>query len=234
MRPETRRWGIPGALWLWCTVLLALRVARSGTPFYLFLCWNLFLAWIPWWAGQAFHASSRRRASAAWQLAWLALWLLFLPNAPYILTDLLHLTSRPPVPLWFDLALLLSYAGTGLLLGYVSLLDVHAALEERSTERPAGSPPPARFSCRDSGSISGGSAAGTVGRRLTEPVGILRDISDRLLDPASHPHPLTVTLVFGGGLFLGYAAPLRLLTANSAPQPLKANPPRPFLSTPRR
>jgi len=216
MRPETRRWGIPGALWLWCTVLLALRVARSGTPSYLFLCWNLFLAWIPWWAGQAFQTSSRRRASAAWQLVWLALWLLFLPNAPYILTDLLHLASRPPVPLWFDLALLLSYAGTGLLLGYVSLLDVHAALEERFGQATGWIAAAGSLFLSGFGIYLGRFRRWNSWQALTEPMGILRDISDRLLDPASHPHPLTITLVFGGGLFLGYAA-LRLLTATPAP-----------------
>ena len=54
-----------------------------------------------------------------------ALWLLFLPNAPYTLTDLLHLTTAASAPAWYDLALLLSCAGTGLLLGYLSLIDVH-------------------------------------------------------------------------------------------------------------
>lgn len=104
---------------------------------YGFLCWNLFLAWIPWLAGQTFRAASRRRASTVLQLGWFALWLLFLPNAPYIATDLIHLAPRPPVPLWYDLALLLSYAGTGLLLGYVSLLEVQTAVEERFSRTPS-------------------------------------------------------------------------------------------------
>lgn len=218
MRLETRRWGIPGALWLWCTVLLALRVARSGTPSYLFLCWNLFLAWIPWWAGQAFQASSRRRASTALQLAWLALWLLFLPNAPYILTDLLHLKPRPPVPLWFDLALLLSYAGTGLLLGYVSLLDVQSVLEERFGPAAGWIAATASLFLSGFGIYLGRFRRWNSWQAVTEPVEILRDISDRLLDPTSHPHPVTVTLVFGGGLFLSYAA-LRLLTARPSTAP---------------
>lgn len=52
------------------------------------------------------------------------LWLLSLPNAPYILTDILHLTRASQAPAWYDLALLLSCAGTGLLVGYLSLIDV--------------------------------------------------------------------------------------------------------------
>jgi len=201
-------------MWLWCASLLALRVERSGTPFYLFLCWNLFLAWIPWWAGQAFRASSRRGSSAARQLAWFALWLLFLPNAPYILTDLLHLAPRPPIPLWFDLALLLSYAGTGLLLGYASLLEVQAALEERFGQVTGWGIAAGSLFLSGFGIYLGRFRRWNSWQALTDPAGIFRDISDRLLDPTSHPHPVTVTLVFGGGLFLGYAA-LRLLTVDT-------------------
>ena len=51
---------------------------------------------------------------------------------------------------------------------------------------------------------------------LTEPAGLFGDISDRLLDPASHLRTYAVTLIFGSGLLLGYAA-LRLLVAPRAP-----------------
>src|SRR5678816_4708120 len=59
------------------------------------------------------------------------LWLLFLPNAPYILTDILHLTRANEAPAWYDLALLLSCAGTGLLIGYLSLIDVQSIVARR-------------------------------------------------------------------------------------------------------
>ena len=210
MRTDAKRWIVPGTLFLWCASLVVLRLELSGTLMYAFLCWNLFLAWIPWLAGQAFRASSRHRASAARQIGWFALWLLFLPNAPYIATDLLHLRARPPVPLWYDLALLLSCAGTGVLLGYMSLLDVQATVEERFGRLTGWGVAAGSLILSGFGIYLGRFLRWNSWEVLTEPAGLFSDIADRLLNPASHLRTYGVTLVFGCGLILGYAA-LRVL-----------------------
>jgi uncharacterized membrane protein len=50
------------------------------------------------------------------------LWLIFFPNAPYILTDFQHLANRTKeLPIWYDVMMLIWFAFTGLLLGMVSL-----------------------------------------------------------------------------------------------------------------
>jgi uncharacterized membrane protein len=61
-------------------------------------------------------------------LPWLLLWLAFLPNAPYIITDLIHLRPVGYVPVWYDAGMLFASAFTGLLLGLYSLSMVRQAL----------------------------------------------------------------------------------------------------------
>ena len=107
--------------------LLLVRLILSGELTYIFLAWNLFLAWIPLAVSQQLTGARNR-----WQILLLTgCWLLFLPNAPYIITDFLHLRQRPPIPYWYDILLLFSAALNGLLLGLVSLLTVEKFLVSR-------------------------------------------------------------------------------------------------------
>jgi uncharacterized membrane protein len=105
--------------------LLAGRIAYSDRSTYDFLAWNLVLAVIPLMLALLLDRllPSGRRALS---VAGVALWILFLPNAPYVVTDFVHLNSDPPVPLWFDVLLFSTYAWTGLQLGFVS---IHVVME---------------------------------------------------------------------------------------------------------
>src|SRR5215218_898918 len=84
-----------------CTILslsfLAARFVFTGTMRYRFLVWNLFLAWLPYACAVAasfFRDVDVRRKRLV--LAALGVsWLLTFPNAPYILTDVVHLMRGP-------------------------------------------------------------------------------------------------------------------------------------------
>jgi uncharacterized membrane protein len=105
--------------------LLIIRIILSNELTYIFLAWNLFLAWIPFALSQRLHGVKNR-----WKLFFLVGgWLLFLPNAPYIITDFLHLKQRFPIPYWYDILLLFSAALNGLLLGLLSLFTVEKFLD---------------------------------------------------------------------------------------------------------
>ena len=107
------------------TVSVALVFARilwTEHLHYIFLAWNLFLAWLPLVLASLVCELQRNGHTRSWSFASLgAAWLLFFPNAPYIFTDLIHLTTRFHQHFWVDLTLILICALTGLVLGFVSL-----------------------------------------------------------------------------------------------------------------
>ncbi len=111
---------------LFCFSLSIFRYYISETKVFLFLNWNLFLAWIPF-AISSFLLIFNIKSKISLAFA-IAVWILFFPNSPYILTDLFHLKIRSSVPIWYDLVVILSYAWTGLFCGFISLLDIEKLL----------------------------------------------------------------------------------------------------------
>ena len=207
-----RRLAVAVLLGGWCAVLVGVRMAVTGSAFGTFLAWNLVLAAVPLAASSWLVRLDRRGAGGAALVVLGAVWLLFFPNAPYILTDLVHLRPRSPVPFWYDLAVLLSAAGAGLLAGYVSLADVHDVVARRW-----------------GGAVGWASAVGALflgafgvylGRVLrlnswdvvTAPLGVARSVAGPVLNPGTHVTAVVVTLVFGGMLTAGYVA-LRAVAA---------------------
>lgn len=186
-------------------LLLAVRIAFTGTLQYAFLGWNQFLAWLPF-VISAYMVSKPLPAARLRQYAWLLCWLLLLPNAPYIITDFFHFKERPPVPAWYDLALLFMAAFNGLLLGFWSLS--HA---ERQWRRmyPRARVLPFRlvvlFLC------SFGIYLGRFGRFnswdvLSNPGELLYSIAHRIAFPLEHVRTWGVTFLFTAMLFLSYTA----------------------------
>lgn len=100
--------------------LLAVRMLVRGDATYGFLAWNLFLAWIPLLLAGAVLAAWRSGGRLL-VAPLLVLWLLFFPNAPYVVTDFVHLRDIGGMPRWFDVLLLGGFALTSLALGFVSL-----------------------------------------------------------------------------------------------------------------
>ena len=138
-RKEIRRWLLLAAALTGIVILLVIRVIMNqGSPKYLLMVWNLFLAWLPLlFALLAVHGRSRRRSGlgAFITLACGVLWLLFYPNAPYLITDLKHFRSliTRPGEVWpyDDLIMLFAASWTGVLLGALSLLLMHRYVRSR-------------------------------------------------------------------------------------------------------
>jgi len=106
-----------------CVMLVVARVAYSDSDRHTGLLWNLFLAWIPFMLAYFAHMVSWRRATLYLIIPVIAfLWLIFYPNAPYMLTDLQDLSRRASdAPLWYDVIIVVWCSWTGMLLGVISL-----------------------------------------------------------------------------------------------------------------
>lgn len=190
------------ALLAWCGVLLVLRGWRANNTTFFFLAWNLFLAAIPFVAALLFERVKGLVTSAVA----LVVWLLFLPNAPYIVTDFIHLRPRPPVPLWFDVLLLLSAAGTGLLLGYGSVMIVQRVIERRRGAVTGWLIAAVALILSAFGMYLGRFVRFNSWEVVTDPVPLFADIANRLMNPMAHPRTFAVTALYGVALLLGYAA----------------------------
>lgn len=186
------------------TSLIAFRWWYSGAPGYLFLVWNLFLAWLPLFAALA-AALCRRSILLLAVMA--GVWMLFLPNAPYIVTDLIHLGrwSHPGAPpLWYDLLMLLAFSLTGLWLGFFSL-DVMRSVVSRRWGRTGDW----LFAVTALGLSSLGVYVGRFLRwnswdLLLEPAAVLADLQAILLDPLANRGAWVFSALFTVMLLLIY------------------------------
>lgn len=113
------------------SLLIFVRVIYTKEFTFLFLLWNLFLAMIPLFISYFIELKSEFRKNNVKFMALLLFWLLFLPNAPYIITDYFHLYDRPGIPLWFDLIILTIFAWNGLIAAFISLLMMQNKITEK-------------------------------------------------------------------------------------------------------
>ena len=108
---------------IYCFILLIIRVKLTHSIYLFFLVWNLFLAFIPHFFISYLKSQSSLQKSKFRTLLLLFVWLLFLPNSFYILTDLIHLSQSSNHLVWFDLVVFSSYALIGFTVGMISLIE---------------------------------------------------------------------------------------------------------------
>jgi uncharacterized membrane protein len=204
-----------GALSALVVGLVAFRVAYTRTVDNAGLVWNLVLAWVPLGLALLLYDRHLRRAGFATLAGLGLLWLLFFPNAPYIVTDFKHLAGSTGEKFWFDGVLIATAATTGLLLGFVSLYLLQAIVR-----RGVG----ARYAWLFVLAVLGlGSFGVYLGRVLrwnswdvfVRPGSLADDLGQALLDPLAHPRPIGVTLLFTSFLVVGYLLFYSLARASS-------------------
>jgi uncharacterized membrane protein len=186
-----------GGLSLLCFCASLFRCVWTRSAGFIFLNWNLFLACIPWVVTTLLRTKEKLHKSKIAFMLMLLLWLLFFPNAPYILTDLLHLRNIPTMTVWSDLIMILCFAWTGLLFGFLSLLDMEHFFASKIK--------PALRVFLTVFLLFVGSFGVYIGRYLrwnswdfiTKPFGLLQDIGERLINPFAHQTTWGMTLFMG-------------------------------------
>ncbi|PSL49658.1 putative membrane protein [Chitinophaga niastensis] len=115
--------------------LLLCRIIHTGSYLRASLVWNLFLAYVPFAITRWMEKHPQQIRNRYSWYSYFILWLLFIPNAPYILTDLFHLFDGG-VPLWFDLFVIFSFAWNGMMLGYISIRSMENMWSQRHSRWP--------------------------------------------------------------------------------------------------
>lgn len=185
--------------------LLVARITSSDSTRYGFMLWNLALgimpAFIAWWL----VVRVRLYGWLKWQQILLTLlWLVFLPNSFYIVTDLIHLRANYEADLLFDITLLTSFIFAGLSFGYLSVYMVHQELLKRFRERTTYGIVGILFLAVSFAICLGRYTRWNSWDVLLQPAGLLFDVSDRVINPNAHLLTYQTTLVLFLFLLAGY------------------------------
>jgi uncharacterized membrane protein len=180
------------------------RLIYSDSYIFLFLNWNLFLAFIPWLCSSLIMIYPRLRKRKLPVTILILLWLLFFPNAPYILTDLFHLRLNTSMPLWFDLILILCFAWTGLLFGFMSLWDIEKILGKYISRNYVRMISMALLFLGSYGVYMGRFLRWNSWDIISEPMAILYNIGRSLGSPIEHPSAWAITILMGVFLNMVY------------------------------
>lgn len=187
--------------------LVTLRIARLGSLGYVGFVWNLFLAWVPYVASLAAALLWRGWPGRPWLLVLPGLaWLAFLPNAPYLVTDFIHIRQRQGLPwlYWYDIVMMAIFAWTGCVLGAVSL-----GIMQRIVAGYLGRAVGWLFALGAAGLCGVGIYLGRFGRwnswdLLLNPRALAADLLAPLRDPTAYLRPLALCALFAAFFLISY------------------------------
>lgn len=193
---------------IFCTLICisaqSFRMYSLDNKGFFFLNWNLFLAIIPYGLTTLAISSESIKNSKIKVGFILMIWILFFPNAPYILTDLYHLKQHLTMPLWYDILLILSYAWTGLLFGLLSLRDLDSILEKWISKRNRILLIVGLLFLSAFGIYLGRFLRWNSWDLINNPQTLMRDIAHRFIYPIQHPRTWGLTIFMGAFLNMMY------------------------------
>jgi uncharacterized membrane protein len=202
-----------------CLVMFVVRAMLTGVARFVYIPENLALAWLALLFAWLLVRNLNHFRWASWRNIGLSLlWLFFLPNAWYVLTDFIHVPTTGEISVIFDIVMISALVFSGFILGFGSLMLVHKELLKR-------------FSVPRAHAIIGGvlmlsSFAIYLGRELrwnswdivADPGGIILNVSDRIVNPFGYPSALNFTLLFFLLLSVLYIATWQFIGLSTRPK----------------
>ncbi|NRD24599.1 DUF1361 domain-containing protein [Winogradskyella litoriviva] len=187
---------------LFSGISLLVRIKLNKSFFYLFLIWNVFLAIIPY--AITMYLSTKKNVSKLTLGFGLLVWLAFLPNAPYIVTDLIHLRTANNTFLWLDILVVLSFALSGLFLFYLSLIDMQNLILSKFEKLPVKTITTTILFLCGFGVYLGRFLRYNSWEIISGPQILFMDIINIIIAPFQHSEAWLFTMGFGMFLVVGF------------------------------
>jgi uncharacterized membrane protein len=180
------------------------------------IAWDLFLAWVPLGAAVALEWHHRKNPRRNWVLlgALAIIWLLFFPNAPYLVTEFVHLGPTHDAIWCCDLVVILLIAWNGVLLGFASLYLVQQVVREHLGASTSWIVASACLALASLGISMGRFERLNSWDALVNPRSIVRCFR-RFEDPHTFNHNIGLAVLLTGMLLLEYVTLAALIRAVS-------------------
>lgn len=192
-------------LFLFNFCLTFFRIFYAQNHYFLFLVWNLFLAFLPLVFIYGANYLKNKKAPSIIVLLLAGISLLFLPNSPYIITDLFHLIYwKHTAPLWFDTLMIFSYASTGIILFYASLLMMEKLLKAYFKRNTVTFFLLGIIFLNAFGIYLGRYMRFNSWDIISNPMELVGEILNYVSNPLAHPRIWGITITYGMLFFVGY------------------------------
>jgi uncharacterized membrane protein len=164
---------------------------------YDYLLWNLFLAWTPVLFSTRLVSVLGRKPWSSWEALGLSLlWIVFLPNSFYMISDFIHLRDAQAGQVLFYAVTFTSIIYSAVLLGFLSLYMVHVELKKRFSGREAAMWVAFTLLICSLAIYIGRDLRWNSWDILTNPGGLIFDVSNRLLHVSAYTQILSTAGVF--------------------------------------
>jgi uncharacterized membrane protein len=131
-------------------------------------------------------------------------WLLFFPNAPYIITDIIHLHPDKSFGYWYNLLIVVSCAWNALIMGLLSLNDVQNVVAEKFGKSIAWLVTISSVFLCSFGIYIGRILRWNSWDLFFDTRDLMYDITERVTNPSAHGRTFGITLFYGMFLLIIY------------------------------